>query len=352
MALELAQLATMHGTMIRLMTGGIRPARSAFAAIAFTLAMAAGTSAQADAIPQSTLVQFSTSQGTFQIDLFDQVADFTVANFLQYVDAGRYTNTIVHRTQKAATQGIGIVQGGGYNDGGTTFNHIATFNPINLQYKLDNSIGTISMARTADKNSATSEWFINTSDNTTSLGAGNGGGYAVFGQIMAGGMSVANTVVALPQQTVNGFPNVPVQNWSSGTVTSANYVLTNSISRVKTHAAFQNPNTPNDVDNSGTISAADLAQIVNSLLKGGGPHAATTFFGTKYEYVDVTGDGLVSALDAAKVVNYLIKNPPAVQSSLLASPLTAHVPEPSTLSLGAIASLALAGYALRRRAAR
>lgn len=327
----------------------VRPAILAAASACILLGMA--IPAFADTVPHSTLVQFTTNVGTFQVDLFDQLADNTVFNFLQYVQAGRYTNTVVHRTQKQPTQGIGIVQGGGYTDSGTSFTHIPTFNPINLQYKLDNSIGTISMARTQNVNSATSEWFINTSDNSTSLGAGNGGGYAVFGQVMAGGMGVVNGVYNLPQSTVNGFPNFPLQNWSSGTPTSANYVFTNSVTILSTHAAFQNPITPNDVDNSGSISAVDLNQIFNSLLKGGGPHAATTFFGTRYQYVDVNGDGLVSALDAAKVVNYLIKNPPQAQQSLMASPFTAIVPEPSTLALAAVALLTLAFGVRRRRRA-
>ena len=339
----------MHDTMTHLKSRCIRLALPVMALVAVALV---GGAAQADSIPQGTLLQFTTNVGTFQVDMFDQVADNTVANFLQYVNSGAYANTLVHRTQKLSTQGIGIVQGGGYTDGGNTFNHITTNAPINLQYKLDNSIGTIAMARTPNVNSATSEWFINTSDNTTTLGAGNGGGYAVFGQVMAGGMTTVNNIVGLPQQTVNGFPNVPLRNWTSGTVTSANYVFTNNISVVKTHAAFQNPNTPNDVNNDGTTSAADLAQIVNQLLHGNGPHAATTFFGTKYEYVDVNGDGLVSALDAAKVVNFLIKNPPAAQSSLMAAPMTAQAPEPSSLALAALSALSLTAYVVRRRSKR
>ncbi|HEX3725698.1 MAG TPA: peptidylprolyl isomerase [Pirellulales bacterium] len=316
----------------------------------------------ATTVPTSTLLTFSTNMGSFQVDLFDQVVGATVNNFLGYVNSNAYQNTLVHRSVNATTEGIGVVQGGGYivNSQSGTLTHIATPTTTNLQYDLNNSVGTIAMARTSDPNSASSEWFINTVDNSSSLGAANGGGYAVFGQVMAGGMSIVNSIYALPKSTVQGFPDFPLRNWSTGqAVGQANYVFTNNITVVKSHPAFENPNTPNDVNNDGVLSPADALQVINNLVTGHGPHTAAQV-GLTYEYIDTNGDGTISASDALQVIHALVVQAqsnaqPASQEASFStvqeqvSPFFVTVPEPSAWVLATLGAAAVMGVALKRR---
>lgn len=122
-----------------------------------------------------------TSSGEIVIELYDQYAPITVANFLAYVNSNFYSNTLVHRVEYNF-----VVQGGGYAPGSIYKN--PTFAPIALEDNtiLSNQRGTISMARTSDPNSATSQWFFNTQDNTALDGTSTKRGYAIFGKIISG----------------------------------------------------------------------------------------------------------------------------------------------------------------------
>jgi cyclophilin family peptidyl-prolyl cis-trans isomerase len=321
--------------------------------------------ASADTVATSTLVNFNTSMGSFQVDLYDPLVGTTVTNFLGYVNSSAYSNTVIHRLQKAPTQGIGIVQGGGFTPGAQAdqFTHIANMTTpptgITLQDRMANLSGTISMARTGNPNTATSEWFFNTVDDPLLDGihTGNPGtdrnGYAVFGQVMAGGMPVVNSIYNLPVKSMSVSADFPLRNWSSPqVVTEANYVFINSISVASTHPAFTNPNIPLDVNNDGIVSPADANSVINNLILNHGIHSSTTYTDTKYRYVDTTANGVISAADAVKVINYLITHTgQGVSHSLTLSALSPQtsVPEPSSWILGIIATAALAGLACRRR---
>ena len=313
--------------------------------------------------PTSTLLNFSTNMGSFQVDLFDPLVPTSVANFLQHVNAGDMSNTLVHRSVISPPSSFGIIQGGGLVSNDSVLTHTGPFNGIGIEYRMDNFTGTIGMARSSQPNSATTEWFINTSDNSTGFNQSNGGGYTVFGQVMAGGMGVVNNINALPRSTVQGWQNLPLRNWTSpATPVEANYVFTNSITVDKTHPAFQNPNTllgantVLDVNNDGIISPADAVSVINNLALNHGIHSATTYIDARYRYVDTNGNGQISAADAVKVINYLIKQQAQAVSHSLTftamSPQTS-VPEPSSSILGIIGAAALTGFAwrhLRRRA--
>ena len=163
-------------------------------------------------------VQFKTVAGTFYVQLNAAAAPKTVANFLDYVNSGSFTNTLIHRSVPGF-----IIQGGGFfsNTTGTTFtnyNTVATFAPIALESSdtLLNSPGTIAMARTSDPNSATSGWFINTADNSTGLPPASSGGYAAFGTVIGSGMNVVNALAALP--VLNGSVTVTSSSTSSNVV--------------------------------------------------------------------------------------------------------------------------------------
>lgn len=166
-----------------------------------------------------TIVQFDTDLGKFNVEMLYSAAPQSVANFLNYISNSAYNDTIFHRSVKLSGTGNQIIQGGGY-----TYDippDYVTHKPaIPLEYNLPNTRGTIAYARTSDPNSATSEWFFNVDDNTTILGASNGGGYAVFGRVIGAGMTVVDAIAALPTRNpypdwtdnTNPFLNLPLQN--------------------------------------------------------------------------------------------------------------------------------------------
>jgi cyclophilin family peptidyl-prolyl cis-trans isomerase len=156
------------------------------------------------------IVLVNTNLGSFQIELLPSAAPQTVQNFLSYVDSGAYSDTIFHRSHQPSPSqpgDIGIVQAGGFTSPSTTYTNVSQFQtistkpPIPLEYNLPNAVGTVAMARTGDPSTtttATDQFFINNIDNSTTLGAGNSGGYAVFGKVLGNGMQIVNQIAALP----------------------------------------------------------------------------------------------------------------------------------------------------------
>lgn len=128
-------------------------------------------------------VQMDTSAGSLRIELDDEKAPASVANFLAYVQAGHYDNTIFHRVIKGF-----MIQGGGFEPG---MKQKGTNAPIANEANngLKNKRYTLAMARTGDPHSATAQFFINASDNEfLDFRAENaqGWGYAVFGRVVEG----------------------------------------------------------------------------------------------------------------------------------------------------------------------
>jgi cyclophilin family peptidyl-prolyl cis-trans isomerase len=142
--------------------------------------------------------------GNIVITLEPTAAPITVANFLEYVNSGFYNGTVFHRHGRSATAGTPatfVLQGGGFA-GPLTSNASfgtpkATRAPIALEVGrgLSNVRYTVAMARTSVLNSATSQFFINTTDNV--FLDSSGGGYAVFGTVTAG-RDVVDAMVAAP----------------------------------------------------------------------------------------------------------------------------------------------------------
>ena len=142
------------------------------------------------------VVQFNTSKGTFNVEMTTaSTAQNTVANFLAYVNANRFTNSIVHRSDKS----LGVIQGGGYLNN-SSLSAVTSSNPIALETgdTLPNVRGAFAMARGTAPDTATSEWFVNTVDNSANLPPASAGGYAAFGRVTGTGMSVVDAVQALP----------------------------------------------------------------------------------------------------------------------------------------------------------
>ena len=148
-----------------------------------------------------------TTQGEIVLELYPAQAPITVANFLKYVNAKRYDNTLFHRVVKDF-----VIQGGGVTTTGTA---VPTYAAIALESNngLSNVRGTIAMARTSVPESATSQFFINVVDNSNCLDRGKticdttGNGYAVYGKVIAG-LDVVDKIAAVA--VTNQAPIQPV----------------------------------------------------------------------------------------------------------------------------------------------
>jgi peptidyl-prolyl cis-trans isomerase A (cyclophilin A)/peptidyl-prolyl cis-trans isomerase B (cyclophilin B) len=166
----------------------------------------------AGALGADPQVDMRTNLGTIRLELYPAAAPKTVENFLQYVRDGHYNGTIFHRV----IDGF-MIQGGGFDK---DFHQKKTRAPIpneaqsGVKAGLQNDVGTVAMARTADPNSATAQFFINVNDNGF-LNWGNprsdGNGYAVFAKVVSG-LDVVNKIAKLPTGAGGPMPrDVPKQ---------------------------------------------------------------------------------------------------------------------------------------------
>jgi len=144
-------------------------------------------------------VVIETIAGDITIELFPAKAPVSVNNFLQYVNSGFYDGLIIHRITKDPS--FEIIQGGGYQPGGVYKSSGLRPPIINESYNgLSNLRATVAMARTDDPNSATSQFYINVTDNPFLDRYGQGPtfpGYCVFGQVISG-MDVVYAIQQLP----------------------------------------------------------------------------------------------------------------------------------------------------------
>ena len=153
-------------------------------------------------------VVFETTLGELEIELFDDKAPLSAANFRQYVRDGFYDGLIFHRVIPGF-----VIQGGGMAPG---MEQRPTREPIKNEADngLDNLRGTLSMARTGVVDSATSQFFINLTDNKALDHRGknpNMYGYAVFGQVIRG-MEVVDAIAAQPTTSKGFFQDVPAKD--------------------------------------------------------------------------------------------------------------------------------------------
>jgi len=155
-------------------------------------------------LAEATNVRMETALGVIDIELYDDQAPKTVANFLRYAGRGNYSaNGFIHRSAKTLTGANFIIQGGGYvyGDGpfGTTvYIHIPEDPPVQNEFSpsRSNIRGTIAMAKLPNlPDSATSEWFFNLADNSANLDNQNSG-FTVFGHVIAG-MNVVDAIANL-----------------------------------------------------------------------------------------------------------------------------------------------------------
>ncbi|MGF1747611.1 peptidylprolyl isomerase [Vibrio cionasavignyae] len=148
-------------------------------------------------------VQVDTNIGSFTVELNEEKAPVSVANFLRYVDDGSYVNSQFHRVIPGF-----MAQGGGFDE---KFNRLPVNKAIQNEAAngLDNDIATIAMARTQDPDSATRQFFINYADNDFLNYSVSNPGYAVFGKVTEG-FDVVKKMSEKPTRTVRGMRDVPM----------------------------------------------------------------------------------------------------------------------------------------------
>jgi peptidyl-prolyl cis-trans isomerase A (cyclophilin A)/peptidyl-prolyl cis-trans isomerase B (cyclophilin B) len=179
----------------------------------FLFALAASTFATPlIAMAANPRVEFDTTAGKIKVELYPDAAPKTVANFLDYVKAGHFDGTQFHRVIAGF-----MIQGGGFT---ADFKQKPTKAPVANEAAeaskagLLNVPGTIAMARTADPNSATAQFFINVADNkflNYRSPDPQGIGYTVFGKVVEG-MDVVDRIAKAATGAGGPFPkDVPVE---------------------------------------------------------------------------------------------------------------------------------------------
>jgi uncharacterized protein (TIGR03437 family) len=218
--------------------------------------------------------RFITNLGSIDVVLTPNAAPLTVANFLAYMNAGAYTNTIFHRSVPGF-----VVQAGGYQDPGAlplaaaAPVAIAPNAPVMNEFNVTNAQGTIAMALPSNQpNGGTSQWFFNLVNNGSQLDSQL---FTVFGQTNAAGLAVLNRIAAQP---VNDYSSLFGADFATLPTTGGNFVLVSSIVPVPslTPQGFQSAASYAPTSSNG-ISPGELLVIYGQQL---GPAQLTTGNGT------------------------------------------------------------------------
>jgi cyclophilin family peptidyl-prolyl cis-trans isomerase len=157
--------------------------------------------------PGNPVAVISTSFGDITVELFKDKAPVSVENFLGYASQGFFSGTIFHRVVRDF-----VIQGGGFT---AALEEKPTREPIQNEATngLRNLRGTVAMARTRALRSATSQFYINVSDNAQLDHRGftpSDFGYAVFGRVLTG-MEVVDRIAGVPTGVAKGMDDVPTE---------------------------------------------------------------------------------------------------------------------------------------------
>ncbi|MDH3275344.1 MAG: peptidylprolyl isomerase [Gammaproteobacteria bacterium] len=149
------------------------------------------------------MITIKTNHGDISVELFEDKAPISCENFRQYVTDGHFTDTIFHRVIPNF-----MIQCGGMDE---NMSSKPTRDPIKNEADNGekNARGTLAMARTGVVDSATSQFFINISDNDFLNHGGRDFGYAVFGRVNDG-MDVVDKIAAVPTGSRGGHQDVPL----------------------------------------------------------------------------------------------------------------------------------------------
>ncbi len=176
----------------------------------------------------ATNVVIQTTLGDIELELFDEAAPLTVANFLNYINSGAYDNTFIHRSIAGF-----VIQGGGFTFRDEVVDAVVTNDPVINEPGISNTRGTIAMAKLSDQpNSATSSWFINTADNSENLDSQNEG-FTVFGQVVGDGMLVVDAIGALQVWNASGsFTDLPLIDYPGFVMITGDHLVITNVSVV------------------------------------------------------------------------------------------------------------------------
>jgi cyclophilin family peptidyl-prolyl cis-trans isomerase len=248
-----------------------------------------------DAASSNTLLRFNTNDGPINVELFDTQAPQTVANFLDYVKQGDFTNDIFHRL---ATNFV--LQAGGftYNPSTHTVTTLTAGPSIQSEFSAtrSNTQGTLAMALVgSNANSGTDEFYFNLVNNASSLDPQN---FTVFGKVLSGAdMRVINTLASATVKDESSFNSsfntLPTNNYTGTNfptdTTAANFDIISSVDIVQqteqlTYSVLSNTNglvvTPT-IDNFGQLllqpGATGSSTVVVKATDKGGDSATVTF---------------------------------------------------------------------------
>jgi len=162
-----------------------------------------GESPSTDALADRPVVAIKTNKGVIKIELYSDLTPHTVENFLKYVDAKFYDDTIFHRVIAGF-----VIQGGGFSP---EIEMRPTLPPIKIESNKDlpNVKGTVAMARMEDKDSASSQFFINVGDNSELDRTARSFGYTVFGRVIEG-MDVVQRISNVQTSSRGQMKDVPI----------------------------------------------------------------------------------------------------------------------------------------------
>ena len=151
------------------------------------------------------MIKLHTNHGVITLELFEDKAPETAANFKEYVKSGHYDGTIFHRVISNF-----MVQGGGFEPG---MKQKPTRAPIKNEANngVSNAIGTVAMARTMDPHSASAQFFINVANNdflNHKNETPSGYGYAVFGKVIQG-QDVVDRIKSVSTGSYGPYQDVP-----------------------------------------------------------------------------------------------------------------------------------------------
>lgn len=150
------------------------------------------------------MITIKTNHGDIKVTLYEDKAPISCENFRRYVEDGFFSDTIFHRVIPGF-----MIQGGGMDE---NLRQKATHDPIKNEADNgeSNRRGTLAMARTMEVDSATSQFFINLSDNNFLDHGGRDFGYAVFGEV-TDGMDVVDAIAGVETGNRAGHQDVPVE---------------------------------------------------------------------------------------------------------------------------------------------
>ncbi|KPC32573.1 Peptidyl-prolyl cis-trans isomerase [Pseudomonas syringae pv. cilantro] len=154
-------------------------------------------------------VKLTTNHGDIVLQLNAEEAPLTVANFIEYVKAGHYENTVFHRVI-----GTFMIQGGGFEPGMKEKKDKRPSIQNEADNGLQNTKYTVAMARTMEPHSASAQFFINVADNAFlnhSAKTTQGWGYAVFAKVIEG-TDVVDKIKGVPTASKAGHQDVPVED--------------------------------------------------------------------------------------------------------------------------------------------